>query len=154
MSWDSLNNYELQAVRRLLCLDVSEAAQLIGKVSKRTWQYWESGRSKVPEDVETEMYTLVSQRNQIIDFFTKEVGIYSDFGVIRWYHTYEDFLSDYPKSNKILWRLHQSVCAFFFTEGGEVSLDANIELDKNGYIYRWFSVENENPTDEQPQVME
>lgn len=51
MSWSQLNNFELQAIRKLLCLDVSEAAELVAKVSNRTWQYWESGCSPVPHDV-------------------------------------------------------------------------------------------------------
>ena len=42
---------ELKALRQLLCLECSEAAKHIGNVATRTWQYWESGRAPVPDDV-------------------------------------------------------------------------------------------------------
>ncbi|MBO9483782.1 DUF1870 family protein [Salinisphaera sp. G21_0] len=138
MPWNELNNYELQAVRRLLCLDVSEAAEFIGRVSSRTWQYWESGRSKVPDDVETEMYALVSMRNQVIESVFDEING-DDPGCIRWYHTLSAFKEDFPESNSVLWRLHQSVCAYLFAEGGNASLDADAPLNKDSFLYQWFA---------------
>ena len=138
MSWAKLNNFEMQAVRRLLCLDVSEAAECIGKVSSRTWQYWESGRSPVPGDVDNEMYALVSMRNQIIASILDEMGD-GDPGSIRWYHTFSAFSEDFPQANHVLWRLHQSICAYLFAEGGDVSLAADAPLNKAGFLYQWFS---------------
>ncbi len=140
MSWQGLNNFELQAVRRLLCLDVKEAAELVGKVSARTWQYWESGRSQVPDDVETEMYALTSQRNQVINAVCAELQD-KEVGAIRWYHTFEHFAVDFPNGNKVAWRLHQSVCAYLFCEGGEVALNADALLNKDSYLYQWFAGE-------------
>lgn len=144
MSWQNLNNFELQSIRKLLCLDISEAARLIGKVSNRTWQYWESGRSPVPSDIDMEMYGLTQQRNQLITQ-TLEEHNYDDIGLIRWYHTFESFQSDYPECNEVLWRLHQSACAYLFAEGGDIELSDTAPLDKNGFIYKWLT----KTTDEQ-----
>ncbi|MCF6442523.1 YdiL family protein [Pseudoalteromonas luteoviolacea] len=149
MSWSKLNNFELQALRKLLCLDVSEAAELIGGVTNRTWQYWEVGRNEIPCEIDYEMYGLTSLRNQLIDKSVEEVEL-GDLGPLRWYHMFEPkngerkdghiyFIDDYPACNKVHWRLHQSVLAYLFAEGGEVELDANAPLNKESYIYKWFN---------------
>ena len=138
MSWQKINSNELQAVRRLLCLDVSDAAQHIGKVSNRTWQYWEAGRSNVPEDVNNKMYELVSQRTEIIEAVLKEIE-YGDIGTLKWYHTLDAFQADFINANDVLWRLHQSVCAYFFTDGGNVSLCSDALIDSNSFLYKWFA---------------
>jgi len=138
MSWSQLNNFELQAARKLLCLEVSEAAEYIGKVSNRTWQYWEAGRSKVPADVDSELYALIQFRNDLINTTLDELEDL-DVGAFRWYHTLDAFNFDYPGENKVMWRLHQSVCAYLFTEGGNVVLCADAPLHENRFIYKWFT---------------
>ncbi len=148
MSWAGMNNFELQAIRKLLMLEVSEAAEYLGKVSSRTWQYWESGRSKVPDDVEIELYGLTQLRNKVINetlFVDCENGAPQELGVLKWYHTHDAFKIDYPQENKVTWRLHQSVTAYLFAEGGDVELDADVAVDKESFIYKWFSYS----TDEQ-----
>src|SRR3546814_1610125 len=67
------SDLELQATRKLLMLDVAEAADLIGQVSPRTWQYWESGRNTVPADVSDEMQALLSIRGEMIDAITEQL---------------------------------------------------------------------------------
>jgi hypothetical protein len=159
MSWSGLNNFELQALRKLLCLDVSEAAELIGKVSNRTWQYWEAGRNNIPDDIDMEMYALTQWRNNLIDNTLEEFGLLGDIGVIRWYHTFESFIVDHPSSNKLFWRLHQSTLAYLFAEGGEVELSADAPLKKDGYIYKWFNgiteeqIESKRQNDEFDQLL-
>ncbi|MBE8232375.1 MAG: DUF1870 family protein [Endozoicomonadaceae bacterium] len=86
------------------------------------------------------MYGLVSQRNQVIDNVCKALEG-ADIGAIRWYQTFEQFTTHFPNGNKVLWRLHQSVCAYFFTEGGDVRLRGEGEADKNLYLYQWFAGE-------------
>ena len=138
MSRSKLNNLELQALRKLLCLDVSEAAECIGKVSNRTWQYWESGRSQVPNDIDYEMYGLLSHRNRLIDETLLETHEQGDMGVLKWYHIFDLFVVDYPNCSKLEWRLHQSILVHLFTESDEVKLSADAELKKESYIYKWF----------------
>lgn len=111
-----MNNKELQAARKLLMLDVSEAAELIGKVSARTWQYWESGRNAVPDDVDVEMHALLSIRGEMINRITDSLP--DDCAVDLPFHTsFETFSTANPGKNRVQWRLEQSVAALFYTEG-------------------------------------
>lgn len=57
---------ELKLARELIGLSVSEAAEHIGNVSRRSWEYWESGGRAVPEDVASVIKQLVERHRQII----------------------------------------------------------------------------------------
>lgn len=111
-----MNNKELQASRKLLMLDVSEAAEDIGKVSPRTWQYWESGRNAVPADVEREMLDLLSQRTEMM----KPLDAALERGerpAIAFHQRYEDFRRANCRGSLVEWRLSQSVAALYFAQG-------------------------------------
>ena len=108
-------------------LDVSEAAELVGNVSPRTWQYWEAGRSKVPPDVDSEMYALIAIRNELINIFMDKFKL-DDIGPVRWFHVFEDFQTVFPDENKVTWRIYQSCIALLFTEGGEIELSTEVEV--------------------------
>lgn len=136
MSWQEINRVELQAIRKLLMLDVTEAAQEIGNVSPRSWQYWESGERPIPSDVEEEMYALVSMRNEAIG---EIIDAEQDDDPQKWYPTFGQFLIDYPDSQRIWWRLHQSVISNLFCEGGDIELREDVEVDKSSAVYKFFS---------------
>lgn len=136
MSWQCMNHYELQAMRKLLMLDVKEAVEHIGACSTRAWQNWEIGRNTVPADVDEEIYRLIGNRKLIID---NTISLENEIGALKFYKTLTSFISDYPKSEIISWRLHQSVTAYLFAEGGDVELSEECDLDKDTYIYQFFS---------------
>ena len=89
-------NRELQYLRRLIYLDVSEAATHIADVSARTWHRWEEGTRKVPADILNKTQDIVDQYVDFVmdgeesnplcqyfdsfDLFHKETGA----GVIEW----------------------------------------------------------------------
>jgi len=123
MSWNTLTNSELQAMRKLLMLDVTEAAELIGKCSTRSWQYWESGRSPVPGDVDMEIYGLIQLRNDKIDHWGKwQMENQGKELQLNYYHTFEQYQLDHPTENKVSWRVHQAAVSFLFSEGGDIEL--------------------------------
>lgn len=123
MSWNNINNSELQAMRKLLMLDVAEAAELIGKVSARSWQYWESGKTPVPADVDEEIYSLIQIRNDRINDLSKwQLDNDGETLEMDYYHAFDLFEAENPGKSKLDWRLHQSVVSFIFSEGGEVKL--------------------------------
>lgn len=139
MSWEQMNNHELQAMRKMLMLDVSEAAEFVGKVSARTWQHWEAGKYNVPDDVQREIYGMCEQVTECVDSVW---GAKEHKGAIRWYHTYDDFLSDYPNGNKAWWKLHQAVCAEIFASSESTTdceLRSDTDVDKTSAIYKFFS---------------
>ena len=118
MSWSKLNPHELQAMRKLLMLDVREAAEMIGRVSVRAWQYWEAGGRPIPDDVDMEIYALVQQRGNLIE----EMLELAEPVKLRYYHSFDDWLADGREDNKAQWKLHQSAVAYVFAEGGDVEL--------------------------------
>jgi len=123
MSWQKLNNSELQACRKLLMLDVTEAATWIGKASARTWQRWESGEHKVPADVDVEVYSAIQRRNNLIAEYTQwQIDNDGELLKIQYYHAFKQYQSDNKGASKLDWRIHQSAVAFVFSEGGEVEL--------------------------------
>lgn len=111
-----MNNKELQAARKLLMLDASEAAELIGQVSVRTWQYWESGRNAVPADVAEEVLNLLAIRGEKIDSYLPRIEA-GETMELPFYNNFEQFAEANPGHNRVSWRIEQSVAAALFTEG-------------------------------------
>ncbi|MFT0139007.1 DUF1870 family protein [Alcanivoracaceae bacterium MT1] len=115
-----MNNKELQALRKMLMLDASEAAELIGNVSARTWQYWESGRSPVPADVENAMNALIEQRAKLIDEIEDRVAGKTPEKwelELPFHQRFEDFETANPGSTRLDWRVTQSVAAAYLADG-------------------------------------
>lgn len=117
-----MNNKELQALRKMLMLEASEAAELVGQVSTRTWQYWEAGRSPVPADVENAMSALMEHRAQLIDEIEERVKgkpaeEWADLLELPFYQRFEDFEADNPGKTRLDWRVEQSVAALYFADG-------------------------------------
>lgn len=113
-----MNNLELQAARKLLMLDVSEAAEEIGNVSPRSWQYWETGQRSIPEDVTNEMYALLSIRTEQINKLDETLSKTTNNQLqLKYCLSFEQYQNDYPDAKKMQWRIQQSVAALYFTEG-------------------------------------
>ncbi|WP_280568219.1 DUF1870 family protein [Chromohalobacter sp. 296-RDG] len=110
---------ELQALRKFLMLDVREAAEIIGQVSPRSWQYWESGRNTVPDDVEDKMTAALVMRQEIIDRLEQDIKDHGDDPQsehgnrlkVPYYHTLSEFQADHPDQGALPWRAHQSAVA-------------------------------------------
>lgn len=113
---DLMTGKELQALRKFLLLDVKEAADIIGKVSPRSWQYWEAGRSSVPDDVADKMNGLLGQRQMIIDSIEAQVEAHSDSPSqedgermeMPYYPSLADYQQHCPGSGLLDWRAYQS----------------------------------------------
>jgi hypothetical protein len=114
-----MNNLELQAARKLLMMDVSEAAAEIGHVSNRTWQYWEAGRSTVPTDVALEVEALLEVRLERMRAVDDQLAGLAQGQVLRLpYHlSFEAYQAAHPGSRKTDWRIDQSIAAMYYTEG-------------------------------------
>lgn len=99
-------------------LDVSEAAEEIGNVSPRSWQYWEAGQRNIPEDVIAEMYALLSIRadkiNELDELLLKTTNNQIQ---LNYYMGFEQYQEKKPGAKKMQWRIEQSVAALYFTEG-------------------------------------
>lgn len=111
-------NKELKALRKILFLSVTEAAEHIGYVSARTWQRWELGEYKIPDDVKKKMNDLAERRLLMIEDCDDVMSEHDpESTVFDFDMTFEDYKTRHPESNIIDWRLSQSVAAYFLGEG-------------------------------------
>jgi len=112
-----MNNEELQAIRKTLFLDVSEAAEHIGDVSTRSWRRWEDGTSTVPSDVEEAMQALAERRLLMIDDIDDLASDkLADELDIAFYMTFKEYLADHRQATFIDWRLSQAIAAYYFAD--------------------------------------
>ncbi|UTD54939.1 Aca2/YdiL-like domain-containing protein [Halomonas sp. MS1] len=113
---DEMRGSELQALRKLLMLDIREAAEEIGQVSARSWQYWESGRYQVPSDVADKMWAAVDiykrLKAHIEGLAAKQAGF-----DMSYYTRFEDYHRDHPSKSIINWRIEQAVAAEAYSKG-------------------------------------
>lgn len=106
---DSMSAADCQALRQLLLLTQAEAAAWVGEVSERSWQYWESGRRLVPEDVGRTLRSIAAARVKSVDAAIAQIEAGSR-PVSVWYQTADDWKwRASPKDDAWAWKLHNSV---------------------------------------------
>ena len=105
-----MTNYELQALRKLLFLDVAEAAKEIGEVTTRTWQRWEDGSRKVPQDIAGQMNDWCQLYSDMLD--DKRLNNND----ITYHKTLDDFETATGKRNVVVWRLTQAIYSTLLLE--------------------------------------
>lgn len=135
-----LNRHELKAMRKLLFLSSAEAGKYIagrnGEHPARAWQRWESGRYNIPDDVCANLLALIRQRNECL---AGVVAAGEDEAWHKWYPDFKSFAADFPGSNEVVWKLHQSILAELISKCLNVELLTDIETVKSGYIYNFFT---------------
>ncbi|MGL5103050.1 MAG: DUF1870 family protein [Plesiomonas sp.] len=106
-----MNNNELKQLRRLLFLEVSDAAALIGECEARTWQRWEKGDRSVPNDVADKMQMLALTRTERlqVEFDSNDVNY-------CYFETYDEYKDAGGSGNELMWRLAQSISAVLLCE--------------------------------------
>ena len=124
-----MNKTELEAMRRLLFFSVAEAAELIGDVTPRSWQYWERGKREIPQDVFEKIKLLGEWRQSAIEALRSEIaranreqGGMPSVIELRWFEAMEDWIkTPSPGGEPRLpeyWRPHQSALAQILSEYG------------------------------------
>ncbi|HBN53047.1 MAG TPA: DUF1870 domain-containing protein [Stenotrophomonas sp.] len=114
-----MNSKELQAARKLLMLEASEAAEFIGNVSVRSWQYWETGQRTIPADVIDRIGDLLRMRRDMIGAIDSAAP--SGQLQLRYFSSLGEFRSAHADGTVLGWRLHQSAVAHF-VGGGRAEL--------------------------------
>lgn len=106
-----MTNFELKQLRRLLFLDVSDAAKLVGRCEPRTWQRWEKGDRAIPCHVDQAMKMLALSRLEMlkVEFDENDPGY-------RYFDTFEEYKASNGKGDELKWRLAQSIAAFLLVE--------------------------------------
>ena len=100
-------------------MDASEAATEIGKVSVRTWQYWEAGRSPVPADVRVRIEELLEVRLERIGAVDDLLAALPEGEALnlRYCLSFEEYQAENPGASRSLWRIDQGIAAMYYTEG-------------------------------------
>lgn len=106
-----MTNHELKQLRRLLFIEVNEAASLIGTCEPRTWQRWESGDRSIPTDVIQTMQMLALTRLDRLQFDFNDAD-----PNYRYFETFNAFKSAGGGGNELMWRLAQSVATALLCE--------------------------------------
>jgi len=106
-----MTNNELKQLRKLLFIEVTEAAKHIGDCEPRTWQRWESGDRSIPLDVEQTIQQLALTRQELLQFE------YDDKDPnYRYFDKFEEYKVAGGGGNELMWRLAQSVATALLCE--------------------------------------
>jgi hypothetical protein len=101
-----MNGTELKQLRRLLFIDISEAAKLIGECEPRTWQRWEKGDRSVPLDVAETIQMLSLTRMEKLQYEYDENN-----PNYRYFETFDEYKACGGGGNELMWRMAQSLAA-------------------------------------------
>jgi len=112
-----MTNKELKALRQILALECSEAAEHIGNVSTRTWQYWEAGRSAVPDDVASQITDFSNTRDALIKQRYREFNATGEPISLDFYMTIDEFELATGKRNIVMWKITNSVAGECLSAG-------------------------------------
>lgn len=106
-----MTRYELKQLRKLLFIEVTEAAKFIADCESRTWQRYESGSRSIPLDVEQTIQQLALTRQERLQFE------YDDKDPnYRYFDTFEEYKEAGGGGNELMWRLAQSVATALLCE--------------------------------------
>ncbi|MDG4948823.1 YdiL family protein [Actinobacillus equuli subsp. haemolyticus] len=125
-----MTGLELKLARHTLGLTIAEAAEHIGKVSKRSWEYWESGNFNIKEDVERVINQLLARRKEILESIIEQGQSAKKIAVI--YYPTPEYCSDV-----IEWRFSQSLAATLSIDFGAQLVTFDIKS------YNQFLVEHD-----------
>lgn len=109
-----LTNVELQALRKLLHMDVKFAAELAG-CTVQSWYGWEHGINPVPHKVSELMDGIHHEFKDCLASYTNMVREQADDerAVMRYYETFELFSSHHPEYfSRLDWRISQAVAVW------------------------------------------
>ncbi|AWK84453.1 DUF1870 family protein [Photobacterium damselae] len=106
-----MTNNELKQLRRLLFLEVSEAATLIGECEPRTWQRWEKGDRAIPRDVSKAIQMLALTRLERLQHEFDEAD-----PNYRYFESFDEYKISGGTGNELKWRLAQSVATALLCE--------------------------------------
>lgn len=160
MSILRLTSSELKAIRQGLGLTVKEASELAAiNVSKRAFQYWESGSRSVPDDVSSHFSLFTTHYSLLLERLKADIEAFkannpipkSDDSAqyfinikntkklaLPFFTEFDDFKLATGNEHVINWRLWQSVISHLFMEGLVANLDDDAAIPKDFTAWWWL----------------
>lgn len=114
---NKMTNKELKALRQILALECSEAAEHIASVATRTWQRWEDGSRTVPDDVANQITDFARMRDSLVEQRYEEFRAKGDFITLNFYMTVDEFAAATGKRNVVMWKITNSVAGECLSAG-------------------------------------
>lgn len=123
-----MTNIELIAARKALNMDIRDAAEKMFKVEPRTWRYYESGRSPIPENLEQRVLVVLQRYKEVLENRKLEASEYLKKGkgriALPLYPTFPDYLKDFgiagsePTPDQYVeWRVQSAVKMQLYAAG-------------------------------------
>lgn len=151
MKYKELNSFELKALRQGLSLTVAEAAEIIG-VSKRAFQYWETGRYDIPQECIDACWWLNVQYDLFIRLLDEDIKQWKlknptlqtddveeykkwvksrDRLCLPFFSSFESYLKVAGFESIPQWRIYQSAISHFFSIGKIEALNDQCQIPED-----------------------
>ena len=151
---------ELKAMRQGLGLTVKEAADLAAiDVSKRSFQYWETGDRNIPDDVSIYFSLFATNYSLLLSKLTNDIAVFKAQNplpitddpdeyfeniakvkkvTLPFFTTFDSFVSVTSNTHVINWRIWQSVISHLYLTGAIALIDDYAEIPKNFSAWWWL----------------
>lgn len=112
-----MTNKELKALRQILALECSEAAEHIGGVSTRSWQRWEDGTRPVPDDAANLITDYAAIRDRLVEDRYKLFKKTGDVITLQFHMSVDEFEAATGKRDVVMWKITNSVAGECLSAG-------------------------------------
>ncbi|MTH46914.1 YdiL family protein [Intestinirhabdus alba] len=107
-----MNAYELQALRHIFALSVTECVRWIAPGARtEEWLRWESGEQAIPPAIVDALLAMRQQRKKRIDAIIDKINNRIGNNTMRYFVTFADFQAVYSEGNFLDWKIYQSAAA-------------------------------------------
>lgn len=137
----NLNHLELKAMRQALGLTVAEASSISSiDVSKRYFNYLESGEREIKEDIAETFYELSIQYHLVLTSLKRDIQEHckEKKPVLPFFHSFELFVSKTGNQKKHFWKIYQAVIGHLLLEGTLTTLDDEKTIPVEFSLWHWL----------------
>lgn len=112
-----MNAYELQALRHVFGMTVTECADWIAPDDGVTaWHEWESGEREIPANVVEQMQEMRRKRKIHRNALIKKINDRIGNNTMRFFPDLVTFQTVYSDGNFLDWKIYQSVAAELYAD--------------------------------------
>lgn len=151
---------ELKAMRQGLGLTVKEAAELAAiDVSKRSFQYWETGDRNIPDDVSSYFSLFATNYSLLLSKLTADIAEFKAENPLPITDDSDEYFEKIAKVNKVSlpffvdfeyfvsatnnkhvvnWRVWQSVISHLYLIGAIAKIDDQKAVPKDFTAWQWL----------------
>lgn len=159
-----MNNLQLKAQRQSLGLTVAEICNITKNkdgypLAKRTWQYYETGKLIIQDDIDLLMFSLASHYSLLLDKLTEDIKRFNEENprtitddadiyfeqlasvkklALPFWHSFEQFVKDTGNNSEACWKIWQAVVGHLVLTGKLNYLDDDAKVPANFSCNNWL----------------